>query len=363
MNFKPLFGLTTLFLITLFIASCEEAEEDDEPRYRQIAVETLKLEPKLFEEYISVTGRVEAIEDAIVSTEAGGRVQNIVRRGQRVNEGDILTSLDDELLESAYEVAEAEYELARDTYERQEPLLADSIITTLDLNTARARMDQARAQLRQAERQLNNADLKAPFTGRVEERMVKTGELVGEGTPVVRLVDTRNIQVNAGIAERFSRDISEGTPAIVDFGSYGGDAIEAEVTYAGSVVNPDNRTFPVEIEVENHDRQAKPDMMADVSVMRSSQENAIVVPRTAVFLDEEGRNVFVVNRDEDPPTAELRSVEVGPSSQGRLLITDGLEDGDEIIVVGRTNVNHGDRLQIQREHEMIDEAIESRQRD
>lgn len=359
MNFKSL-PLLVLILISALVVSCEEAEENDEPRYRQIAVETLKLEPVLFEEYINVTGRVEAIEDAIVSTEAGGRVQNIVRRGQRVNEGDLLVSLDDELLESAYEVARAEYELARDTYERQEPLLADSIITTLELNTARARLDQARAQLRQAERQLNNTDLKAPFPGRVEERMVKTGELIGEGMPVVRLVDTRNIQVNAGIAERYSRDISEGTPVVVDFDSYGGDRINAEVNYAGSVINPDNRTFPIEIEIENPDGGAKPDMMADVSVLRSSVENAIVVPRTAVFLDQEGRNVFVVNRDEDPPVAEVRSVEVGPSSSGRLLITGGLEEGDEIVVIGRNNLNQGDRLQIQREHEMIEDAIEAR---
>ncbi len=346
MKLKPFSIVIFLFISSLIWVSCEEAEENDEPRYRQIAVETLTLEKQTFKEYINVTGRVESLEDAVVSTEAGGRVKEIVRRGQRVNEGDILTRLDDELLESQYEVARAEYELALDTYERQQPLLADSIITTLDFNTTRARMEQARAQLRQAERQLKNTELEAPFTGRIEERMVKTGEFIGQGMPVVRLVDTRNIQVNAGIAERYSRDITEGTPAIVDFTSYGGNPVEAEVTYAGSVIDPDNRTFPIEIELANPNNEAKPDMVARVSVLRSQQEEAIVVPRTATFLDQEGHNVYVVNRDDEQPVAEIRRVVTGPASGGQVLIEEGLEDGDEVVTVGRSNLNHGDRLQI-----------------
>lgn len=328
------------------LASCEEVEENDEPRYRQIAVETLTLEKQTFKEFINVTGTVESLEDAMVSIEAGGRVQQIVKRGQKVSKGEVLVRLDDELLQSQYEVARAEYELARDTYERQEPLLADSIITALDFNTTRTRMEQARAQLRQAERQLRNAELEAPFTGRIEERMVKTGEFIGQGMPVVRLVDTQNIQINAGIAERYSRDITEGSPAIVDFSSYGGNPMEAEVTYAGSVIDPDNRTFPIEIELANPNDEAKPDMVAGVSVLRSQREDAIVIPRTATFLDQEGHNVFVVNRDDEQPVAEIRRVVTGPASGGQVLIEEGLQEGDEVVTVGRSNLNHGDRLQI-----------------
>ncbi len=347
------------FIPLLFLISCEEAEEENNERYRQLAVETLQLEPQLFEEYIQVTGEVEALDDAVVATEAGGRVQQIARRGTEVQEGEVISSLDDELLQANVESAQANYELARETYERQEPLLADSIITSLDFSSTRAQLTQARSQLNQAERQLRNADLEAPFNGRVEERMVKSGELVGEGTPVVRLVNTETVQVNAGIAERYIDDIREGTPVQLDFRSYGDYFIEGEVTYAGSVVDPDNRTFPIEIELENTGGQLRPDMMANINVMRSTQEDAIVVPRTAVFLDLDGRNVFVVNRDEDPPAAEIRRVEVGPSSAGQLLITDGLEEGDEIVTVGHRNLNEGDRLQILQRHDEVEDAIET----
>ncbi|MEX0681527.1 MAG: efflux RND transporter periplasmic adaptor subunit [Balneolales bacterium] len=321
-------------------------DENGNQRVREVVVETEKVELQPFEEYIRVTGTVEALEDAVISAEVSGTVQSIVDRGTRVQRGAVLADLDDRMVRSSLEVARSNYELAEDALRRQEPLLEDSIISTIEYNRTRAQRDQARAQLEQAEKQLRDSRIEAPFQGVIEERMISIGELVNPGMPVLRLVNIDRVRINAGIPERYINDIRRGTPVNVLLKGYGGMQIESEIQYAGSVIVPETRTFPVEVVLQNREGLLNPEMVVNLEVTRRVWEDVLIVPRTVLVRNEEGFQLFVVRQQSDPPVAEMRRVKTGAASGSLILVEEGLEPGDEVIVTGQTNVSDGDFLRI-----------------
>lgn len=339
----PLAGLLLLLVAACSMEGENGAEESE--RVRLVPVETVVIVPDAFDDYIRLTGIVEAKEDAVISSEHSGRILTIVERGADVQEGELIASLDDQVSRAQFAAAQTSYELAEDTFHRMEALYADSIISTQDLNGARAQRDQARAQLDQAEKQLENAHITAPFSGRVEERMVRSGELVNPGVPVVRLVNSSSVRVTTGIPERYSGQIREGSPVIVRFRAAGNE-IHSEISFAGNLIDPATRTFPVEIELENPDERYKPEMVAEIRVQRETIQDAVIVPRAAILRDEEGTFVFVTGEENGNPIANLVQVTTGTASGAVVEILDGLSEGDEIVITGLSNLGSGDRLNI-----------------
>lgn len=347
-NLKPTLLLIPIaaFLLSSCAGEIETNEENSVNGARSVAVETIQIEADQFEDRIRLTGKVQALEDAIVASESSGRVLSIVGRGERVRRGDVMIQLDDRMIQAQYNAAVAGYELAKDTFERLEALYADSIISTQDFRSARTQRDQARSQFELAEKQLRDTRMEAPFTGRIEDRLIRVGELVNPGQPVLRLVNSDRVRVIAGIPERYSGDIYEGDEVEIVFSSLGDSSRTGYITYAGSVIDPDTRTFEIEIELENNDGRIKPDMIADLSVLRSVVENAIVIPRTAIIRDETGVYVFRSSNNGGVKVAELVPVTSGMASGSLIQILSGLQVGDEVVVSGMRTLSIGDELNI-----------------
>lgn len=345
---KRIFVLSIILTSAFFLNACgDEAENGNNvPRERLVPVETITLERTGFDEIVYLTGTVEALDDALVASETSGRVQSIRERGTIVRQGDVIAKIDDSIIRSAFDAAKAQYELAEDAFRRQTALHADSIISTLEYNSALAMRDQARAQLEQVQKQLNDANISAPISGRIEERFVREGELVGPGAPVVRIVNTDRVKLVAGVPERFAGDIREGSPVNVTFRSYSIDDLTARVTFAGNMINPDTRSYPVEIEISNPQRLLKPEMVADLQILRRVVDDSIIIPRSAIVRDEAGPNVFVLREGNGRQTAQLVSITTGITSGALVQVLDGLQDGDEIVTSGQNVLNQGDRVNI-----------------
>ncbi len=345
-------------LILLSFSACNEEVEnaDNGNSARLMPVETVTIVSDAFDDFIRLTGVVEALEDAIISAEVPGRILSIRDRGDRVQRGNQIAQLDDRMIRAQYEAAKTGYELAEDTFNRLEALYADSIISTQDFRSARAQRDQALAQYNQAEKQLQDSKISAPFSGRIEERMLRTGELVNPGQPVVRLVNTARVKISAGIPERFSGEIAEGTEVMIYFRALGGESRDGNITYAGNVIDPDTRTFTVEIELQNPGERIKPDMVVDLHVKRSTLENVIIVPRTAVLRDEDGIFIFRALEQNGDKYAELVQVRTGMASGSLVQVLDGLQEGDEIVVSGMRTLSSGDQLNVLQNESSLERA-------
>lgn len=343
------------------------ASEQSLSNQRAVRIQTRQVAFQPFDEIIELTGSVEALDDAVLSARTSGTVESLVPLGRSVSTGSVVARLDAGLSDAALqqaqaqlESAEASFELAEDVYKRQEPLFRDSIISALEFEQVRTQRNQAQAQynqakgfLAQAEEQHAYTRVVSPFSGTVEDHMVEKGEQVSPGTPIARVVNSRRLKVTAGVPERFAGDIERGSPATISFSTYGIDPIEASVGFVGKAIRSNSRTFPIEIEISNSDGQLKPEMIASIRLVRNQLDEAIVAPLSAVVRDETGTSVFVVNRSGSQPVAEKRVVKSGPSFNGMVVIEEGLNIGDELIVAGMNDVSPGDPVEAIQSSEAI----------
>ena len=333
-----------------------------------LRVETLLLTPDVFEDVIEVTGSVEAIHDATLSARSSGTVESLVPLGKLVREGEVVARLDQGFVSATLEQAEANIatarsaaDLARDNFGRQEPLFQDSIISALEYHGLLAQLQQADAALSaakavhtQAHEQLDNTEVLAPFAGSIEAQYVERGEQVAPGVNVLRIVDARRVRVVLGIPERYAGDIELGTEIRFSVDAYRGVPRTGTVTFAGSTINPSNRTFTVEAEVDNSDRRLKPEMIVEAVVSRERIDSVLVVPRVAILRDEAGSSVFVVRQGESGPIAARMPIVTGASYAGRVLVASGLQAGEEIVVAGQNTLTQGDAVFVDTRYSRLD---------
>ncbi len=353
-SFPSLLLAVLLAGATVLTGGCSngEASNNNTSRAPQPSqVETLVLQPTAFTDIIEVTGSVEALDDATLSAQTAGTVTMLADRGARIAEGKPVARINADEARAAVEQARARYKLAQDRFERQEPLYRDSIISALEFEQVRSERNQAKAALEQAEKRLENTRVDAPFTGTVEERFVETGEQVAPSVQVARIVDTRRVRVTAGMPERYANDIREGTPVQIDARRYGAGMRTAEVTFAGNTIDPDSRTFTIEATVPNEEGTLKPEMSVTLRVTRTTIEDAIVIPRTAVIRDETGTHAYVVERSDTTAVARNRDITLGPSTGDQIVVESGLGADDELITVGQDDVSPGGPVEVTEQHQ------------
>jgi RND family efflux transporter MFP subunit len=313
-----------------------------------INVEVQVVQPRVFVEDLRLTGTVEAVRDVTVSAEESGVVRELlVEQGSNVAAGQPILRIDDRVLASQAEQARAQAELARETWERRKRLWEeDRVGSELAYLEARYGAEQAAANLATLEERLSRTVVRAPIEGVLDDRMVEVGTMVSPGTPLVRIVDVDPVKVTAGVPERYASDIRTGAGVSVSFDVLEGSYFEGTIRFVGASVNPRNRTFPVEFTVPNPGRAIKPEMVANVSVVRRTLDEVLVVPQQAVVRVSEGYAVFVVRQEGEREVAEAVPVQLGASQANEVVVTSGLQPGDRLVVVGQAQVAHGDYVRV-----------------
>lgn len=332
-------------------------------------IEVLHLSPTAFNEIIELTGTAEAKRDVIVSSKTTGTLETIAALGQTVGAGEVVARTEQDLIRTSVAQAEAQIsnaeaglKIAEESFRRQQPLFADSIISPLEYTRLETSLDQAQSALAQAQaiyeqvsRQLEYTSIKAPIYGKVEARYVEAGEQVIPGTQILRLVDARNVQITAGVPERYAGDIEIGTPAEIRLPATGVASRAGYVTFAGSVIDPASRSFEINVNVENSDGKLKPEMIVELAIVRLTIEDALVVPSNAVTRTENGLSLFVVEEHDGNHLAQLQKITLGAEYSNQMVITSGLSPNQKVVVRGQSTLADQDLVTIDQSFSELDE--------
>jgi RND family efflux transporter MFP subunit len=315
---------------------------------RVLNVEVAPVVVTRFVDYIRLTGEAEALHDVTVSAEEAGRVARFaVRKGARVAEGQVIAKIDDAVLAAQVDETRAAADVAREQYERQQRLWEeDRIGSEIALLQLRSASDAAAARLRVLEERLARTEIRAPVAGVLDDEYVEVGEMVAPGTPVVRIVAVRQVKIVGGVPERFALDVQPGDSAVVTLDALGDQEYRGRIRYVGASVDPQNRTIPIEILLDNANRLVKPRMVADVQVARRALDDVVVVAQDLVRRTVDGYEVFVVGQVDGRDRAVSRPVTLGASYANRVVIVDGLEAGERLITVGAGLVDDGSFIRI-----------------
>ncbi|MGM0493833.1 MAG: efflux RND transporter periplasmic adaptor subunit [Armatimonadota bacterium] len=207
--------------------------------------------------------------------------------------------------------------------------------------SAQAGVEQAQAGERVSSVQLSKHSVSSPISGLVAARMVDAGEGAMPGTPVMRIVNIDPIRVDAVLSQLDVERVSVGDVALVQVDGIDGRDFRGTITSLEPQAVAESRNYVARIEVSNPGGVVKPGMFARVSVLLGSREDVVVVTRDALVERDHVREVYVVVDG----VVEVREVEVGVIEGNLTEITDGVREGETIIVSGQDALADGQRVE------------------
>jgi RND family efflux transporter MFP subunit len=307
-----------------------------------VLVTVKKLAYEKFDHYFLANGSVEAVNDAFISPEINGQVKKIlVKEGQRVKQGDLLVSLNSDVIRNSVAEVKTGLELAKTIFEKRKGLWEKKIGSEVEYLQAKSNKESLENRLKSLEAQLEMTNIKAPISGIVDEIFSKEGELAVPGMQLIRLVNLREVYVNADVSEAYLAKVRKGDAVHVTFPSYPGKTVDTVIYRTGNVVKPQNRTFLVQLKLDNRDEALKPNVLALIRMNDFSAPNALVVPSILIKNDLKGSYVYVVQKKDGKTLAQKTYITPGMSESGNTMVTEGLESGRQVIVDGYNMVKNG----------------------
>jgi RND family efflux transporter MFP subunit len=311
-------------------------------------------------EWAEFTGRTAAIEHVEVRPRVSGHIDAIkFKPGELVRKDDVLFQIDSRWYKAEYDRRAAEYESARvkrDNAEREAQrtvqLLADRAISAEEADQRRARFEEAKAMLLAAEAARDAARLdleyttvRSPIDGRVSREYITVGNLVsgvaGNATLLTTVVSVDPVHVYADVDEnsllRFNTLAQAGKLSRDSEGRIGVElqlADESGFPHKGYIESFDNRLDPQTGSIllrsvfPNADSRIVPGLFARVRIPISERRPAVLIEETAVGTDQAQKFVLTVTSSN---TAAYRPVKLGPVINGRRLVREGLEPGEQIV--------------------------------
>ena len=343
---------TLLFaLLAPAFAAAQVAPVELAPVERRDIVETLRL-----------TGSLTSPASARLSPDVEGRIVSLeVDAGARVRKGDLLFRLDDELARlelrqaiAAEHEAEADLADARRRVVEVRKLVAEKSFPESEARSLESlvQRNQAVLERRQAERAyaaatLERHSLRAPFDGVVAARDADLGEHVDSGSNVLLLVATDRLQLDLRVPQNYFSRLRIGTPLTLALDALPGGQIDSRIAQIVPVSDPEARTFLVRAEVDNRERKLTPGMSVRAVVRIGTDRQAEVVPRDALIRYPDGRTiVWVASVEGDRHVVEERLVKTGLAFDDRIEITEGLREGEQVVIRGNEALRQGQQVRI-----------------
>lgn len=311
--------------------------EDAPAQTAELAVVAIETRPEAKAGALSIRGRTEADQKAIVRADASGVVAATpVALGAAVKAGDALCRLDVEAREAAKREANAALRKAEIDHQAAVKLAAEGFRSEAGLAGVKAARDQARANADRASIELEKTVIRAPFDGVFDDRTAEVGDLLKPGDPCGTVVKSSPFLVTGAVAEKDVGLVKAGDPASATLAT--GETIVGVVRFVAAAADPATRTFDIEVEIPNEDGKLRDGVTADITV-RSVARDAHKVPRSALTLDDDGRiGVRVIG---DDSRALFRAVSIIGEEPSGVWVA-GLEGLQRVIVRGQDYVKDGE---------------------
>lgn len=356
---EPIRWLATALLLAAAVGlgACGQAngdsKEDGKEEVPAVPVEVATTQRAEMAALYSGTAPIEADRRALVMPKVSGEIRAVLAdEGQRVKAGQTLARLDGDQLRLEVALHEATMRKLERDYNRNMELQQKGLVSATAIDNLKYELEAAKANWELARLQLSYTEIRSPIAGTVTQRLdlVKVGNTV---TPVggviesadsslfvVEDLDTLILRVN--VPERELSKLSVGQPAELSFDAVPGRTFQGEIALISPSIDPATATFGVRIRVTETGGLLRPGMFARVAIVYERKLDALQIPRTAL-LDTDGQaKVFVVTGGK----AVERAVKLGLSNGAWIEVTEGLKDGEQVVVVGQGAVKPGAAVRV-----------------
>lgn len=367
MNIKAILALLVITALFFTLMSCERQKEAETNLNSQLSSDELGLIPvevtqariDNLENIIRSTGTLLANKEVPISSEVSGTIKNIlVDTGDPIKKGRIIALLDEREIKLNHEQAkallaqaEAGFQNAKLELERKRQLLEeeaipqgmfDAIETQYQL--AKARVESARTQVDLTKKKLEDCTIRSPINGFVKAKLAAEGEYYQtmKSGPIFILIQSNPIKLLFTIAEQYSKEIRPGLNTKIKVATFPDKEFLGKVSRVSPSTDPVSHTLSLEALFDNSQYLLKPGFFAEVELVLSTKQKALIVPASAI-ISEGDKDYLYVNYN---GVAKKVEVQLGYSSIDKLEIKSGINEGAQVITSGQETLVEGNKIRI-----------------
>ena len=313
-------------------------------------VSNYEIKEKVFNSYMEAQANLKTRKNVLILPEFQGTLEKIfVYEGQYVKKGKLLAEINDSGLKEQLEQLTIQANFAKENFERTERLWNNNIGSEIQFLKSKTDFESSQKMVEQMKDRLAKTKIYAPFDGEVDEIISNQGSnLIPGVSQILRLVNLDKIYAEASVSEKYISFIEEGTEAIVQIPLLGKE-IKSQIIQTGNFINPSNRTFRVEVPVDNIDKKIKQNLDAKIKINIYSKDEAVVIPLRIVREDASGKNfVYVMNQDvkEGVYITSKTFISLGNKNNTDVEVTEGLKIGDILVLEGASIVEDSQRVKL-----------------
>ncbi len=323
-----------------------------------VAVATVAQRP--WQTRLPTVGSLKALQGVDLSLEIAGTVQKVqFQSGQKIKAGQPLLQLDSDVESALLETAEADLGLAQLDFGRGRQLVGSQAISKGEFDRLSAQLKKNQATVNQLKASLAKKQILAPFSGTVGIRQVDVGDYLASGTVIATLQDLSSLYVDFYAPEQTVPRLAVAQSVNVSVSAYPGQNFVATISAINPKVEDSTRNVLVRATLANPDGKLLPGMFANLEVILPDVAAGIVAPESAVTYTLYGNSMYVVSQkktadgnvekdDKGQPVliAERRFVETGERRDGQVLVTKGVQSGEQVVIAGQLKLDNGTPIAI-----------------
>ena len=311
-------------------------------------ITAINLSSEKFNHFIEFQASIKTRKNVVLYPEFNGILKKIyVKEGQKVKKGMLLAHIDDAGLRIQLEQLEIQTALSKTKLERIRRLWDQKIGAEINMLEAKTTYESKLKSIAQLKKQIEKTEIRAPFSGTIDEITANTGTNLMPGqTPVMRIVNLDEMYTESNVPERYLKSIKIGTEAIIEIPMLGRE-YKSTIRQTGSFINPNNRSFRVEAPLVNSDNLTKPNLTSKLKILDYSNQEAILIPLRIIKENAKSESyVYRLKSDQKEGVylTERVFLKLGKKTQDRVEVLEGLNVGDLIVDEGSSIVENNQRV-------------------
>ncbi len=335
--------------LALQLKQLETKIKELDPQQKIPLITTFVAKEGVFNHFVELQGNVTTKQNLIIFPEYSGILSKVyVKEGQYVKKGQMLAKIDDGGLSQQVTQLQIQAELAKTTFERQERLWNQKIGSEIQFLQAKSNYEAQQQAVNQLQQQIGKTIVRAPFSGTIDDVITDQGSVVVPGqSQLFRIVNLKDMYIETDVPERYIANITKGKLVRVEFPILG-KSIDTKVRQAGNFINPDNRTFKIEVAIPNKENTIIPNLTAKLKINDYSDDKAILIPQSIISENSEGQQYVytITDKIDNKAKAQRVIIETGKTQGDYIEVLSGLENGIEIIEEGARSVKDGQEVKI-----------------
>ena len=311
-------------------------------------VSTSRIIKQDFNHYVELQGDVKSEKIISIYPEFSGIINEIfVKSGESVDKGQILATIDDGGLKQQLSQLQITYNLAKTTYERQERLWGQKIGSEIQYLESKSMFEAQSKAIEQLTKQLNKTIIKAPFSGIIDNVIVKKGEVVYPGrSNLMLLVNMQEMYVESKVPENYINSITKGKDVVIEAPMLN-IALKSKIRLVANYINPLNRTYRIEAEIPKNNYKIKPNLNVKLKVNDYTSEDAILIMLNHINIDSNNDEyVYKIIKKDGKNYALKTIIETGKNNGNFIEVLKGLTENDEIVSEGARKITNNSEVKI-----------------